>query len=92
MGVELKIRPNVSDGALNELFAAAWQNYNVKKDIVARLEQHSLSYVCAFDTMNLVGFVNLAWDGGVHGFIVDTSVHRDYRRPTSAGLINLGKG
>jgi GNAT superfamily N-acetyltransferase len=28
----------------------------------------------------LVGFVNVAWDGGVHAFLLDTTVHPEYRR------------
>ena len=28
----------------------------------------------------MVGFVNLAWDGGIHAFILDTTVHPDARR------------
>ncbi len=27
-----------------------------------------------------MGYVNVAWDGGVHAFILDTCVHPDYRR------------
>ena len=27
-----------------------------------------------------VGFVNLAWDGGVHAFVLDTTVHPALRR------------
>ncbi len=27
-----------------------------------------------------MGFVNVAWDGGIHGFVLDTTVHPDYRR------------
>lgn len=28
----------------------------------------------------LVGFVNVAWDGGVHAFLLDTTVHPDFQR------------
>jgi len=28
----------------------------------------------------LVGFVNVAWDGGRHGFILDVTVHPENRR------------
>jgi len=28
----------------------------------------------------LVGFVNVAWDGGCHAFLLDPTVHPDYRR------------
>ncbi len=40
----------------------------------------SLGWVGAFDAARPVGFVNLAWDGGVHAFVLDTLVHPDYRR------------
>ena len=28
----------------------------------------------------LIGFVNVAWDGGDHAFLVDTTVRADHRR------------
>jgi GNAT superfamily N-acetyltransferase len=28
----------------------------------------------------LIGFVNVAWDGGVHAFLLDPMVHPDFRR------------
>ena len=37
-------------------------------------------HVGAYDDMLLVGFVNMAWDGGIHAFILDTCVDPDYRR------------
>jgi GNAT superfamily N-acetyltransferase len=46
-----------------------------------QLERHSLGWVCAVDPAGrLVGFVNVAWDGGVHAFVVDTLVERSVRR------------
>lgn len=42
--------------------------------------QRSLAHVGAFDDMRLVGFVNVAWDGGVHAFLLDTCVAPDFRR------------
>jgi GNAT superfamily N-acetyltransferase len=27
-----------------------------------------------------VGFVNLAWDGGIHAFLLDTTVHAAWQR------------
>lgn len=35
---------------------------------------HSLGWVCARAGGELVGFVNVAWDGGAHAFILDTMV------------------
>jgi GNAT superfamily N-acetyltransferase len=40
----------------------------------------SLAYVCAYDGERLIGFVNLAWDGGIHAFLLDTTVHPDWQR------------
>jgi len=46
----------------------------------AQLNQHSLGWVCARDGDDLVGFVNVAWDGAVHAFILDTLVTARARR------------
>jgi GNAT superfamily N-acetyltransferase len=70
--------PAVSNAALNELFASAWSAH-AERDFRPVLER-SLAYVCAYDGERLIGFVNLAWDGGVHAFLLDTTVHRDYQR------------
>jgi predicted N-acetyltransferase YhbS len=35
---------------------------------------HSLGWVCARDGGEMVGFVNVAWDGAAHAFILDTMV------------------
>ena len=40
----------------------------------------SLTFICAYQTNELVGFVNLAWDGGIHAFVLDTTVRPDARR------------
>ncbi|MER5356127.1 GNAT family N-acetyltransferase [Kitasatospora sp. NPDC002551] len=42
----------------------------------ARLERHSLGWVCARPAAGgpLLGFVNILWDGGVHAFLLDTAV------------------
>ena len=34
----------------------------------------------AYDGGRLVGFVKLAWDGGDHAFVLDTTVHPQYQR------------
>ena len=46
----------------------------------AQVSRHSLGWVCARDGGSLVGFVNVAWDGDVHAFIVDTLVAAPARR------------
>ena len=39
-----------------------------------QVDRHSLGWVCARDGDELVGFVNVVWDGDVHAFILDTVV------------------
>jgi len=45
-----------------------------------QVERHSLGWVCARRGAQLAGFVNVAWDGGAHAFILDTVVARPLRR------------
>ena len=76
--IEYKIEPKLSDNDLNYLFASAWENH-AEREFGPVLER-SLTYVGAFADSHLVGFVNVAWDGGIHGFILDTTVHRTHQR------------
>jgi GNAT superfamily N-acetyltransferase len=50
------------------------------RDWRAQVERHSLGWVCARHDGDLTGFVNVAWDGGVHAFILDTVVAAARRR------------
>lgn len=68
----------VTNGDLNALFAAAWQSHS-SMDFSPILNR-SLAFVCAYHKARLIGFVNLAWDGGIHAFVLDTTVHLEYRR------------
>lgn len=72
------ISPPVSNEALNTLFAAAWPEH--RDSDFAPVLNHSLAYICAYADERLVGFVNVAWDGGIHAFILDTTVHPDMQR------------
>ncbi|GAA1401725.1 GNAT family N-acetyltransferase [Catellatospora coxensis] len=49
-------------------------------DWQGQVTRHSLGWVCARDSSRLVGFVNVAWDGGAHAFLLDTVVAADLRR------------
>src|SRR5712691_290419 len=45
-----------------------------------RTRDHSLGWVTArTEKGDLVGFVNVAWDGCDHAFILDTKTHGDYQ-------------
>ena len=76
--VTYRISPPVDNTELNALFAAAWQNH-APRDFRPVLRR-SLIYVCACMGDTLVGFVNVAWDGGIHAFLLDTTVHPAHGR------------
>jgi GNAT superfamily N-acetyltransferase len=64
-----------SNGELNRLHAEGFGHPVLTDDWQAQLFRHSLGWVTARDTGGvLVGFVNVAWDGGVHAFLLDTLV------------------
>jgi ribosomal protein S18 acetylase RimI-like enzyme len=77
--VEVVVDPHPEAASLDRLFRAAWgspPNPNYVSDVLSR----SLAHVGAFDGDILAGFVNVAWDGGIHAFILDTAVDPTYRR------------
>ncbi|GGJ83225.1 GNAT family N-acetyltransferase [Deinococcus aquiradiocola] len=45
-----------------------------------RVLARSLCWVTAHREGRLIGFVNVAWDGGLHAFLLDTAVHPDCAR------------
>ena len=58
------------------------------RDWRAQVDRHSLGWVCAREGGDLAGFVNVAWDGGGHAFILDTMVAAGVRRRgIGAGLV-----
>jgi ribosomal protein S18 acetylase RimI-like enzyme len=68
----------IGNAELNALRDAAWSA--VGDQDWAPILARSLGWVGARDGERLVGFVNVAWDGGVHAFLLDTTVHPDYQR------------
>ncbi len=44
------------------------------------MSRHSLGWVCARQGGELVGFVDVAWDGAIHAFVLDTLVAGRVRR------------
>ncbi len=77
--VTLRTDPFPDDAAMADLMAAVWGHGlagRTWKPVLAR----SLAHVGAYLDDHLVGFVNVAWDGGVHAFLLDTSVHPAVRQ------------
>jgi hypothetical protein len=66
--------PPITNEQLNDLFDAAWPGHTPSD--FAKILSQSLLYICAYEGERLVGFVNVAWNGGIHAFILDTTVTR----------------
>lgn len=80
MTVTYEWRGDFDNAAVNALHAEGFDHPPLKIDWLSRLRRHSLGWVCAREDGRLVGFVNVAWDGGVHAFVLDTVVDRRHRR------------
>lgn len=76
--IAFRIDPFPSNDELNGLWRSAW-NAGEDRDFAAVLAR-SLTHVAAFHDGSLVGFVNVAWDGGIHAFLLDTCVEPAMRR------------
>ena len=72
-GVEIVDRPVLTDTQLNALFAAAWPAHTPRP--FGPVLACSLAYCGAFSAGALVGYVNVAGDGGAHAFLLDPTVH-----------------
>jgi GNAT superfamily N-acetyltransferase len=67
-------RGEFDNDAINRLHAEGFGHRLLDDDWRSQVDKHSLGWVCAYDGGgdDLVGFVNVPWDGGVHAFIIDT--------------------
>ena len=73
---------------VSALHAAAFGHREAARNWRDQVERHSLGWVCARNGDDLAGFVNVAWDGGAHAFILDTMVAAGMqRRGIGAGLV-----
>jgi Acetyltransferase (GNAT) family. len=91
MAQRMEWRGELDNRALNELHAAAFGHRLYDDDWVAQVKRHSLGWVCAWDDAGeLVGFVNVPWDGGVHAFVLDTIVHPSkHRQGLGTAMVQL---
>ncbi len=77
--VVFRVRPRIDNAAMDELRGQGFESHVPGHDWAAQLER-SLLWIGAFHRDRLVGFVNVAWDDGVHAFLLDTAVAADLRR------------
>ena len=91
MRFRLEWRGAFDNRALNELHAEAFEHRVLDDDWMAQAQAHSLGWVCAWGKDGeLVGFVNVPWDGACHAFIVDTIVSaRAARQGIGTAMVRL---
>lgn len=78
MSITVRIDPHPAEPGFAELWRAAWGiEWSGNLD---RVLARSLVHLCAYDGERLIGYVNVAWDGGIHAFLLDPTVHPDYQR------------
>jgi len=77
------------DEELDVLHAHAFDLLPTARDWNRQLRAHSLGWVTATRENQLLGFVNVAWDGSSHAFLLDTVVAPDeQRRGIGEGLVH----
>lgn len=78
MPLEFHVSPPVDDQRLSDLHRRAFGSDSTSlMSWSTRLHRHSILWVTAEDDSELVGFVNVVGDGGLHAFILDTVVSPD---------------
>lgn len=76
--VTLTWRSTISDDELADLTAA--HGGSPESGWWDRVRLHSLGWVAGRDPHGkLVGFVNVAWDGADHAFLIDTKTHPSHQ-------------
>ncbi|RCV48443.1 GNAT family N-acetyltransferase [Marinitenerispora sediminis] len=80
MTISYEWRGRFDNTAVNALHAEGFGHAPLEDDWWAQVNRHSLGWVCAREGGELVGFVNVAWDGAGHAFILDTLVAGGHRR------------
>ncbi len=76
--VVYRVDPPLNDSALNGLFGRAWADHIPRA--FTPILQRSLATVAAHVGEELIGFVNIATDGGAHAFLLDPTVDPAYQR------------
>jgi len=90
MDVRYEWRAAFDNAAVNALHADGFDHALLDLDWWNQVERHSLGWVCALEADRLIGFVNVAWDGGAHAFVVDTVVDRARRHAgVGRGLLDV---
>ena len=84
--IRIAVDPFPAEAELAPLWRAAWGSA-LNAEYPENVLRRSLLHLGAYEGDRLVGFVNVAWDGGVHAFLLDTTVHPAFQRQGIAMLL-----
>jgi GNAT superfamily N-acetyltransferase len=75
--VEYRLNPPFDNEALNALYAVSWPNHTGFdfEPVFSR----AVAYIQAYEDARLVGSVYVAWDGSQHAFLLEPTVHPEWR-------------
>jgi len=76
--ITYRIDPFPADAELGQLWRRAWRAEPPPS--FAPILARSLAHLGAYAGVRLIGFVNVAWDGGEHAFLLDPIVDPDSQR------------
>jgi GNAT superfamily N-acetyltransferase len=80
MAITYTWRGEFDNREVDALHAEGFEHALLDDDWWRQVNSHSLGWVTARNGDALVGFVNVAWDGAVHAFVLDTLVTHTQRR------------
>ena len=73
-------RGTFESGEVEALHAECFGPSKQSCDWWMRVNKLSLGWVCVRESERLIGFANVAWDGGVHAFLLDVIVANAFQR------------
>ncbi|MHB8431826.1 MAG: GNAT family N-acetyltransferase [Acidimicrobiales bacterium] len=93
MSITYRWRGGFDNVEINRLHAEAFEtDASDRRDWHRALTEQSLGWVTARDDRDLVGFVNVVWDGLVHAWIQDTMVTTGLRsQGVGVELVNMAR-
>jgi predicted N-acetyltransferase YhbS len=90
--IDLEWRGDFDSIDVEALHAEGFGHELTKYDWSAQVQQHSLGWVVARRAGELVGFLNVAWDGGSHAFVLDPVVApRVGRQGLGGSMVELAR-
>lgn len=76
--IEYRLDPFPTDAELATIWGPAWGEPWTGE--LGKTLPRSLVHACAYEGGRLVGYVNVAWDGGGHAFLLDPTVDPAWQR------------